>query len=64
VWESSRRIDDALTVLEKRRLARGERAYDTSGRPVDMWTGNLRVNSLDEMCEQLDEWSGFCSLRN
>ena len=36
--ESSRRNDDALTVLENRRLARGERAYDTGGRPVDMWT--------------------------
>jgi len=36
--QPSRRIDDALTVLEKRRLARGERAYDTGGRPVEMWT--------------------------
>ena len=30
--------DDALTFLEERLLARGERAYDTGGRPVDMWT--------------------------
>ena len=36
--QPSRRIDDALTVLEKRRLARGERAYDTGGRPVEIWT--------------------------
>ena len=36
--QPSRRIDDALTVLEKRRLARGERAYDTGGRPVETWT--------------------------
>ena len=36
--QSSRRIDDALTVLEKRRLARGEQDSDTGGRPVETWT--------------------------
>ena len=35
--QPSRRIDDALTVLEKRRLARGERDSGTGGRPVEMW---------------------------
>jgi hypothetical protein len=34
----SRRIDDALTVLEKRRLVQSERDPGTGGRPVEMWT--------------------------